>query len=168
VFLESQIESPYLQPRLNCFLCKQRYCHIRYSEPLSKHDAEILSRKETPPKNSGRETCDLWTQSWLLRKAGYIHRKYYCLEIVIFYIPDSRFREDPLPYQSIFSPLLGRQARDDKTTISMTSIAASRIAASSLAAKPDTSASHPYTCNTCQVAFRNSELQRGHMRSDWQ
>ncbi|KAL2263613.1 hypothetical protein VTK26DRAFT_5975 [Humicola hyalothermophila] len=27
--------------------------------------------------------------------------------------------------------------------------------------------SHPYTCNTCQVAFRNSELQKGHMRSDW-
>ncbi|PSR79385.1 C2H2 type zinc-finger-domain-containing protein [Coniella lustricola] len=31
----------------------------------------------------------------------------------------------------------------------------------------DTSASHPYTCNTCQVAFRNSDLQKGHMRSDW-
>ena len=28
--------------------------------------------------------------------------------------------------------------------------------------------SHPFTCNTCQVAFRNGELQRGHMRSDWQ
>lgn len=27
--------------------------------------------------------------------------------------------------------------------------------------------SHPYTCNTCQVAFRSNELQRGHMRSDW-
>ncbi|KAL2264658.1 hypothetical protein VTJ83DRAFT_7168 [Remersonia thermophila] len=27
--------------------------------------------------------------------------------------------------------------------------------------------SHPYTCNTCQVAFRNSDLQKGHMRSDW-
>lgn len=26
---------------------------------------------------------------------------------------------------------------------------------------------HPYTCNSCQVAFRNSDLQRGHMRSDW-
>lgn len=32
----------------------------------------------------------------------------------------------------------------------------------------DTSSSHPYTCNTCQVAFRNSDLQKGHMRSDWQ
>ncbi|KAF3761406.1 hypothetical protein M406DRAFT_294973 [Cryphonectria parasitica EP155] len=31
----------------------------------------------------------------------------------------------------------------------------------------DTSSSHPYTCNTCQVAFRNSDLQKGHMRSDW-
>ena len=28
--------------------------------------------------------------------------------------------------------------------------------------------SHPYTCNTCQVAFRGSELQRTHMQSDWQ
>ncbi|KAI9887705.1 MAG: hypothetical protein M1823_000454 [Watsoniomyces obsoletus] len=27
--------------------------------------------------------------------------------------------------------------------------------------------SHPYTCNACQVAFRSSELQRGHMHSDW-
>ena len=25
-----------------------------------------------------------------------------------------------------------------------------------------------YTCNACQVAFRNRELQRGHMHSDWQ
>lgn len=31
-----------------------------------------------------------------------------------------------------------------------------------------TAASHPFTCNTCQVAFRGSELQRGHMQSDWQ
>lgn len=27
---------------------------------------------------------------------------------------------------------------------------------------------HPFTCNTCQVAFRNIDLQKGHMRSDWQ
>ncbi|KLJ11635.1 hypothetical protein EMPG_13175 [Blastomyces silverae] len=26
---------------------------------------------------------------------------------------------------------------------------------------------HPFTCNTCQVAFRNSDAQRTHMRSDW-
>ncbi|PSS18451.1 hypothetical protein M430DRAFT_139697 [Amorphotheca resinae ATCC 22711] len=49
----------------------------------------------------------------------------------------------------------------------MASIAASRVPASSLSAHADTSSTHPYTCNTCQVAFRNSELQRGHMRSDW-
>jgi pre-60S factor REI1 len=30
------------------------------------------------------------------------------------------------------------------------------------------SASHPYTCNTCQVAYRNIDLQKGHMKSDWQ
>lgn len=27
--------------------------------------------------------------------------------------------------------------------------------------------SHPYTCNTCQVAYRNIDLQKGHMKSDW-
>ncbi|KYK61067.1 C2H2 type zinc finger containing protein [Drechmeria coniospora] len=30
-----------------------------------------------------------------------------------------------------------------------------------------TAASHPYTCNTCQVAYRNIELQKAHMKSDW-
>ncbi|KAI5287498.1 hypothetical protein KEM54_005954 [Ascosphaera aggregata] len=28
-------------------------------------------------------------------------------------------------------------------------------------------ATHPFTCNTCQVAFRGSEAQKEHMRSDW-
>lgn len=27
--------------------------------------------------------------------------------------------------------------------------------------------SHPFTCVTCAIAFRSSDLQRGHMRSDW-
>ncbi|KAG9246633.1 C2H2 type zinc-finger-domain-containing protein [Calycina marina] len=45
----------------------------------------------------------------------------------------------------------------------MTSVSAGRVPAT----EADTSSTHPYTCNTCQVAFRNSELQRGHMRSDW-
>jgi pre-60S factor REI1 len=26
---------------------------------------------------------------------------------------------------------------------------------------------HPFTCNTCQVAFRSSDLQRAHMQTDW-
>ncbi|KAH7161581.1 C2H2 type zinc-finger-domain-containing protein [Dactylonectria macrodidyma] len=30
-----------------------------------------------------------------------------------------------------------------------------------------TSTSHPYTCNTCQVAYRNIDLQKSHMKSDW-
>ncbi|OLN85337.1 Cytoplasmic 60S subunit biogenesis factor REI1-like protein 1 [Colletotrichum chlorophyti] len=30
-----------------------------------------------------------------------------------------------------------------------------------------TATSHPYTCNTCAVAYRNIDLQRGHMKSDW-
>ncbi|KAI9645169.1 pre-60S factor rei1 [Ciborinia camelliae] len=49
----------------------------------------------------------------------------------------------------------------------MSSITASRSSASGPSGPADTNASHPYTCNTCQVAFRNSDLQRGHMRSDW-
>ncbi|EKD13934.1 uncharacterized protein L3040_005454 [Drepanopeziza brunnea f. sp. 'multigermtubi'] len=49
----------------------------------------------------------------------------------------------------------------------MASIAASRLPAPTTSGQTDTTSSHPYTCNTCQVAFRNSELQRGHMRCDW-
>ncbi|TGO59288.1 hypothetical protein BCON_0046g00320 [Botryotinia convoluta] len=49
----------------------------------------------------------------------------------------------------------------------MASITASRGPAPGPSVQADTNASHPYTCNTCQVAFRNSDLQRGHMRSDW-
>ncbi|OQN98377.1 hypothetical protein B0A48_15645 [Cryoendolithus antarcticus] len=30
-----------------------------------------------------------------------------------------------------------------------------------------TMSAHPFTCNTCQVAFRGSDLQRTHMQSDW-
>ena len=32
---------------------------------------------------------------------------------------------------------------------------------------PNMASSHPFTCNTCQVAFRSSDLQRTHMQSDW-
>ncbi|KAK5996600.1 Cytoplasmic 60S subunit biogenesis factor REI1-like protein [Cladobotryum mycophilum] len=35
------------------------------------------------------------------------------------------------------------------------------------AAGQATSTSHPYTCNTCQVAYRNIDLQKAHMKSDW-
>ncbi|KAI9738750.1 MAG: hypothetical protein M1834_008257 [Cirrosporium novae-zelandiae] len=31
----------------------------------------------------------------------------------------------------------------------------------------DVATTHPFTCNSCQVAFRASESQRAHMRSDW-
>ncbi|KAJ4293712.1 pre-60S factor rei1 [Collariella sp. IMI 366227] len=41
------------------------------------------------------------------------------------------------------------------------------ISGSRAAPTMETGISHPYTCNTCQVAFRNSDLQRAHMRSDW-
>ena len=33
--------------------------------------------------------------------------------------------------------------------------------------QPPQAGSHPFTCNTCQVAFRSSDLQRTHMQSDW-
>ncbi|RMZ89878.1 hypothetical protein DV736_g2899, partial [Chaetothyriales sp. CBS 134916] len=35
------------------------------------------------------------------------------------------------------------------------------------AAAPDVTHTHPYTCNSCLVAFRESNSQRTHMRSDW-
>ncbi|KAH8205409.1 hypothetical protein TruAng_000488 [Truncatella angustata] len=48
----------------------------------------------------------------------------------------------------------------------MASIAGSRNASSGFSGKPDTS-SHQFTCNTCQVAFRLADTQKGHMKSDW-
>lgn len=33
--------------------------------------------------------------------------------------------------------------------------------------QPAQAGAHPFTCNTCQVAFRSSDLQRTHMQSDW-
>ncbi|KAF2264691.1 hypothetical protein CC78DRAFT_533039 [Lojkania enalia] len=39
--------------------------------------------------------------------------------------------------------------------------------ASRVAMQTQVQSTHPFTCNTCQVAFRTSELQRRHMQSDW-
>ncbi|KAF2092124.1 hypothetical protein K490DRAFT_61569 [Saccharata proteae CBS 121410] len=39
--------------------------------------------------------------------------------------------------------------------------------ASAATMQPSAQSSHPFTCNTCQVAFRASELQRSHMQTDW-
>lgn len=33
--------------------------------------------------------------------------------------------------------------------------------------KPPLSQTHPYTCNACQVAFRNNDQQRTHYHTDW-
>ncbi|KAL8736707.1 MAG: hypothetical protein Q9166_000073, partial [cf. Caloplaca sp. 2 TL-2023] len=30
-----------------------------------------------------------------------------------------------------------------------------------------TTQAYDFTCNSCQVAFRNHDLQRTHMRGDW-
>ncbi|MCJ1351361.1 MAG: hypothetical protein MMC33_001345 [Icmadophila ericetorum] len=51
----------------------------------------------------------------------------------------------------------------------MATITASRSAPGGVqsSTQANTSYSHPFTCISCQVAFRSSELQRGHMRSDW-
>ncbi|TGZ85664.1 hypothetical protein EX30DRAFT_301034 [Ascodesmis nigricans] len=35
------------------------------------------------------------------------------------------------------------------------------------AVKPPLSQTHPFTCNTCQVAFRSNDAQRNHYRTDW-
>ena len=48
----------------------------------------------------------------------------------------------------------------------MATISASRTAPNDTTM--DIGTTHPFTCNTCQVAFRNIDLQKGHMRSDWQ
>jgi pre-60S factor REI1 len=39
--------------------------------------------------------------------------------------------------------------------------------ASQVPTQANIQSTHPYTCNTCQVAFRSSELQRAHMQTDW-
>ncbi|KAK4220038.1 C2H2 type zinc-finger-domain-containing protein [Rhypophila decipiens] len=49
----------------------------------------------------------------------------------------------------------------------MATISANRGPAANDHVQIDIGTSHPFTCNTCQVAFRNSDLQKGHMRSDW-
>lgn len=65
------------------------------------------------------------------------------------------------------SPFLSSQhPHTPRLTHQNTSIMASAAAAAPATAS--TSASHPYTCNSCQVAYRNIDLQKGHMRSDWQ
>ncbi|KAF9741647.1 hypothetical protein PMIN06_001440 [Paraphaeosphaeria minitans] len=35
------------------------------------------------------------------------------------------------------------------------------------ASSPSVHSTHPFTCNTCQVAFRSGDLQRAHMQTDW-
>ncbi|KAI4640955.1 uncharacterized protein J4E79_011777 [Alternaria viburni] len=39
--------------------------------------------------------------------------------------------------------------------------------ASQVPSQANIQSTHPFTCNTCQVAFRSSELQRAHMQTDW-
>ncbi|KAI0026096.1 C2H2 type zinc-finger-domain-containing protein [Xylariomycetidae sp. FL0641] len=46
----------------------------------------------------------------------------------------------------------------------MATISGNRAAAPKQDAAPS---SHQYTCNTCQVAFRFADTQKGHMKSDW-
>ncbi|KAI0813051.1 C2H2 type zinc-finger-domain-containing protein [Xylaria sp. FL0064] len=50
----------------------------------------------------------------------------------------------------------------------MATIASSRPSGAGFQAQQDaTPPSHQYTCNTCQVAFRYADTQKGHMKSDW-
>ncbi|KAF2130352.1 hypothetical protein P153DRAFT_365963 [Dothidotthia symphoricarpi CBS 119687] len=39
--------------------------------------------------------------------------------------------------------------------------------ASQVPTQANIQSTHPFTCNTCQVAFRSSDLQRTHMQTDW-
>ncbi|KAF2837404.1 hypothetical protein M501DRAFT_995323 [Patellaria atrata CBS 101060] len=41
------------------------------------------------------------------------------------------------------------------------------ITSSSVPEPQSSHSTHPFTCNTCQVAFRSSDLQKAHMQSDW-
>lgn len=51
----------------------------------------------------------------------------------------------------------------------MATIASTRPASTAFPAQQDAAlSSHQYTCNTCQVAFRYADTQKGHMKSDWQ
>ncbi|CAJ2505207.1 Uu.00g126010.m01.CDS01 [Anthostomella pinea] len=50
----------------------------------------------------------------------------------------------------------------------MATVSANRASGASLAPTQDPAPStHQYTCNTCQVAFRFADTQKGHMKSDW-
>ncbi|KAI0968261.1 C2H2 type zinc-finger-domain-containing protein [Xylaria arbuscula] len=50
----------------------------------------------------------------------------------------------------------------------MATIASSRPSGAAFQAQQDPApSSHQYTCNTCQVAFRYADTQKGHMKSDW-
>ncbi|KAI0514914.1 C2H2 type zinc-finger-domain-containing protein [Xylaria bambusicola] len=50
----------------------------------------------------------------------------------------------------------------------MATIASNRPASTAFPAQQDVApSSHQYTCNTCQVAFRYADTQKGHMKSDW-
>ncbi|KAL6712160.1 pre-60S factor rei1 [Coniothyrium glycines] len=39
--------------------------------------------------------------------------------------------------------------------------------ASQVPTQANIQSTHPFTCNTCQVAFRSGDLQRAHMQTDW-
>ncbi|KAI0904039.1 C2H2 type zinc-finger-domain-containing protein [Ustulina deusta] len=50
----------------------------------------------------------------------------------------------------------------------MATIASNRPSSAAFQAQQDPApSSHQYTCNTCQVAFRYADTQKGHMKSDW-
>ncbi|KAI1106549.1 C2H2 type zinc-finger-domain-containing protein [Jackrogersella minutella] len=50
----------------------------------------------------------------------------------------------------------------------MATITGSRPSGAALSSKQDPApSSHQFTCNTCQVAFRFADTQKGHMKSDW-
>ncbi|KAI0875695.1 C2H2 type zinc-finger-domain-containing protein [Hypoxylon argillaceum] len=49
----------------------------------------------------------------------------------------------------------------------MATIASNRPSGAAFAQQDITPSAHQFTCNTCQVAFRYADTQKGHMKSDW-
>jgi len=78
--------------------------------------------------------------------------------------------ENPSVFSDAFDTYSYHVLSSSNPSAGMATIMASRptVGANAPAVVSNTAQSHPYTCNTCQVAFRNSDLQRSHMRTDWQ
>ena len=107
----------------------------------------------------------------LLRTSRTSHLVLFCLTKSTYYLTTRSTAREPRHSPTQSSDLHTQTtARKTRCTTTMATLMASRPTPSGAQSTTvsNTAQSHPYTCNTCQVAFRNSDLQRGHMRNDWQ